>query len=346
MPKASPIITAFNAGELSPLLKGRVDLEKYYQGCEILENMTVYPHGGAVRRPGTYFCAEVKSSALPTRLIPFEFSTTQAYIIEVGHEYMRFYMNQGQITLSGTAYEISTPYQSGEIFQLKFVQSADTMYIVHPNHAPQKLTRTGHTAWSLTVVSFTANPFAAAGDYPAAVAFYEQRLSLAGTLNDPQKYWLSMSGDYEDMTAGAEDDDAIEYTIAADQVNAIKWMVPGRVLLTGTVGGEWRMWSGSASDPITPSNADAKRQTAHGSKDIQAMPMGNSVLFIQRAGRKIRELVYDYDVDGYVSADLSILAEHITAGGIETWAYQEEPIPMVVAKRADAKRHCFFPLHY
>ena len=56
------------------------DLEKYFFGCKTLENMVVHPHGSASRRPGTRYVSEIKDSSAVTRLIPFEFSTTQTYM--------------------------------------------------------------------------------------------------------------------------------------------------------------------------------------------------------------------------------------------------------------------------
>lgn len=91
------ITHSFNAGEFSPLLDGRSDLEKYFSACRLLENMIPLPYGPAERRPGTYFVAELKDNDKKARLIPFQYSTEQAYILEYGDEYIRFYMDRGQI---------------------------------------------------------------------------------------------------------------------------------------------------------------------------------------------------------------------------------------------------------
>ena len=141
-------ITNFTGGELSPRLDGRNDLSKYNSGCKTLENMIVYPHGSAARRPGSQFVSEVKDSSKKTRLISFEFSTIQTYILEFGDQYIRFYKDSGQILSGGSAYEISSPYLEAELFDIKFAQSADTMYICHPNHHPRKLTRS-YNKWSI-----------------------------------------------------------------------------------------------------------------------------------------------------------------------------------------------------
>jgi hypothetical protein len=122
--------------------------------------MIVHPHGGASRRPGTYFVAEIKDSEKAARLIPFIFSTSQAYIIEAGDEYMRFYMDGGQIeSAPDTPYEIATPYTEDQLTAIKHIQSYDTMYMVHPAVAQQKLTRTDHTTWLMAEIDFTDGPY-------------------------------------------------------------------------------------------------------------------------------------------------------------------------------------------
>ena len=154
MPKASPIQNQFNAGELSLQLKGRTDIDKYVSGCETLENFLPQVHGPVRKRPGSRFVKEVKDSSKTVRLLSFEYSTEQAYILEFGDLYVRFYKDGGNITSGGSPYEIVSPYSHTEVFQLQYAQSADVTYISHPNHPPYKLARTGHTAWTLTEVDF------------------------------------------------------------------------------------------------------------------------------------------------------------------------------------------------
>ena len=158
MARVAVELTNFTGGELSPRLDGRTDLSKYSSSCSTLENLVVYPHGSAARRPGSTFIAEVKTSSAKTRLIPFEFSTTQTYMLEFGNQYMRVYKDKGQVLDSGSAFEISTPYLTAELFDIKFAQSADVMYITHPSHPVKKLSRTGHTSWTLVSCSFTKGP--------------------------------------------------------------------------------------------------------------------------------------------------------------------------------------------
>jgi hypothetical protein len=102
--RASPIVAATNAGEMSPTLEGRVDLAKYAAGCKRLENFLSLIQGPAIRRGGTRFVAEVKASSdVHPWLVKFEFSASQCFHIEFGDEYCRFFTNHGQVVVTGVA---------------------------------------------------------------------------------------------------------------------------------------------------------------------------------------------------------------------------------------------------
>jgi hypothetical protein len=88
---------SFTAGVLSPALHARVDLAKYATGLKVGKNLFIHPHGGISNRPGTEFIREVKTSANKTRLIPFQFSDDQSYVLEFGDQYMRVYRNGGLV---------------------------------------------------------------------------------------------------------------------------------------------------------------------------------------------------------------------------------------------------------
>ena len=171
MAKAHLIQNTFNAGELSPLLDGRSDLSKYANGADTLENFIPMVQGGLQRRPGSVYVAEVKDSSKSTRLVEFEFSTSQAYIIEFGDLYCRFYKNNGRIETGEFSdefasefaqqdpVELTTTYAEADLFQLKFSQSADILYIAHPSYPPRKLSRTSDTSWSIETIAFEDGPF-------------------------------------------------------------------------------------------------------------------------------------------------------------------------------------------
>ena len=149
------IQSAFTAGELSPQLFGRVDLQKYTLGAARLRNMFVDIRGGASSRPGTQFLAEVHDSAYPVLLLPFSFSTIQTYMLEFGQNTMRAFTNGGLITnTDGTPYVLATPWAAADLPRLRYAQSADVMTLCHPSYPPYDLGRTGDTSWTLTKVVF------------------------------------------------------------------------------------------------------------------------------------------------------------------------------------------------
>lgn len=326
MPRAVPGIVAFNAGELSPLLYGRTDLTKYQAGCRQMENFLPTSQGAATRRPGLEYIAATKGNAV-ARLIPFEFSTTQAYIIEATATTFRFYMNGGQIESSpGVAYEVSHPYGLADLDTIQYAQSADTLYLAHPNYAPRKLTRSGHTSWTLTSISFTATPAEWTGsNYPGTVAFFDERLFWGGTPNQPQTIWASKVNDFENLTTGSAADDALKFTLVDDQMNAVRWMSAHKVLLLGTAGGEFSVQASNLNEALTPSNLTARRQTTVGAKSVQAVRVGTAAIYVQRAGRKLQEIAYSYESDSYVSPELTLLAGHVTRAGIRSMAWHQEP---------------------
>ncbi len=562
MSRVSQIKTNWTAGEISKDLFGRVDIAKYANGAETLENFIVQPHGGITRRPGTRFVKEVKTSSAKTRLIPFEFSTTQAYVIEFGNLYVRFYKDQGSIleatvaisaatranpcvvtanshgysngdeiyiaavvgmtqlngkyykvknkttntveltdvddanidssgytaySSAGTTarvYTVTTTYQTADLFDLQFAQSADVLYIGHPSYTSRKLTRTAHTSWTISDITFTDGPYqdenittttltpshtsgssrtitasattginggdgfqttdvgrlisvghqaaewatstayaladvkrnsgnvyecikagtsagsggpSGEGDeivdsgatwkflrdggiqwgyctvtartnttvvtvtvnatfggtsaeakwrlgawsdttgFPAAVAFYEQRLFWAGSSEQPQTLWGSKSGDYENHTPGTLDDDPVIYTLATDQVNAIRWLSPGKVMAIGTVGGEFIISGSTTADALTPTNVRVVREGTRGSASHTPIRIDNVVIFIQRQQRKIREFVYQFDSDSFQSPDLTILSNQVAKGGVTEIAYQQEPSTIIWGVKADGQ---------
>ena len=97
MARSAPAFSSFTAGEISPRLEGRTNINKYDEGLSDLTNMVVMPHGGVTRRPGTEYLGEVKSSSIKTRLIPFQFKTTDTYILEFGNGVMRVFRNGLQV---------------------------------------------------------------------------------------------------------------------------------------------------------------------------------------------------------------------------------------------------------
>ena len=493
MARVHPFQTNFTAGELTPKLAGQIDFKKYGNGVELMENMTVFPQGGASRRYGSRFVAEVKDSSKITRLIPFEFNIEQSYILEFGNNYIRFFKDNGQITETaktitaitkanpavvtsnshgysngdhvwiagivgmtrlngrrftvassstntfaltgenssnydayssgGTAskvYEVTTTYTEAMLYDLQFTQSADVMYIVQESLPPRKLSRTAHTTWTIADVAFSNGPYldanttattltpssASTGSrnitasavtgindgqgwlasdvgreismnsgkatitartnstvavatvtkaftnanaitdwqlgawsgttgYPRTVSFFEQRLVFGGSTYYPQTIWASQSGLYENFDAGdGSAADGFIYTIAANKVNVIRWLAPARDLIVGTAGGEFKVGK-PAGEPLQPDNVQITQQTTYGGYTTQPIQIGNSILFLQRQRKKIREFSYRFEDDAYLAPDMTLLAEHITGTGIVDVDYAQEPSSIYWAVRDD-----------
>lgn len=159
MPRTTWTQNSFDGGEWSPLTYGRSDLQRYKNALATCLNYISTAQGGLTRRPGTKYVANVKNSANAVRLVSFEFSITQAYVLEFGPSYVRFYTNDAQLLSGGSPYEVSTPYAAADLQDLSFVQSADVLYIAHKNYKPRKLQRSGPTSWALNTISFLDGPY-------------------------------------------------------------------------------------------------------------------------------------------------------------------------------------------
>lgn len=484
-----------SAGELAPDAYGRVDIARYPNAVKKLVNVIPRTLGGAQKRPGTEFIAETKNSAARSKLIPYIVGRDEAYMIEFGNLYARFYKPDGtQIQVSGSPYEIVTPYTTAMVSDLDYTQAEDAMYLFHGDVTPHRLKTSGEASWSCLPAPFTTTPFAEQGDYPAVTlmlssntigtgrtataasaywlpadvgrailcnagvavitaytsdvlvtveiksifdsasiasgewnldsspqakltpqdllsdkkvdavgeeinltleiagwrssdvgkfvringglvqiitftsstvvvgtiitvmtavvaapalswtlesalwnsrnghpwtgTMHDQRLVAAGTYGNPQTVFGSRIGEPLDFTIGVADDDAFNFPIDSTQTNQIAYVIGTRNLLVLTYGGEFAILSGTEK-PVTPTNVQVKPQSPHGSRRVRPVIVGKEVLFVQRAGKKLRSIGYKFEEDGYKSADLTTLSSHITGTGIACMAFQQEPDPVV-----------------
>lgn len=514
MARQSDDQNAFNSGELSPLLLGRQDLAKYKSGEYTCLNGVPLTQGAWTRRPGTAFLHQTKFQDKLSRLIPFQYSITQTYMLEFGEQYVRFYTNHGIVTQTpqnvtgvtkanpavltyagadtyanadrvvvtgmtggmtqlnnrefivanvnagantfelkntdgtnvdstgydtfsagGTVaeiYEVPTAFDDTDLAQIRVTQSADTLYVLHPDFPPATLVRTSALTWTYSDLQITEGPYDSTNTttttltpsafavgtgvtltassttginlntgfkvtdigrfirmqqgtvwgyavitgftdtthvtvtvlstltstaaktawrlgiwsdttgWPATGTFHEDRLWMGGAALYPQRIDGSKSGNYvsfepSSLAAGVvADDNAIAYTLNSDDVNAIRWMSSNeKALLVGTSRSEWAVRASTATAPLTPTDISAKPSTHYGSEDTEAVSAGRAVLFIQRAGRKIRELAYVFEIDGFRAPDLTILSQHITLPSVTAMAYQEQPQPVIWFVRSD-----------
>jgi hypothetical protein len=147
---------SFTGGEISPSLQFRTDLEKYYTSLAEAYNVFVHAHGGVSNVAGTKFVGEVYDSDYASRLVPFQYNTTQTYILEFSHNKMRVIKDGGLVLTTGDViYSVTSPYPSTALSLLKFVQSADVLYITHESYPVYRLTRADHDDWTFAAVSFT-----------------------------------------------------------------------------------------------------------------------------------------------------------------------------------------------
>lgn len=469
--------------------------------------MLVVSQGPVTKRPGTRFVALSKDKNLPIRIIPFEYSTDDSYVLELGNEYIRFCRNGGVIETSNidsTPYEISTVYETNDLFNIQYAQSDNQMYLVDGDHIPQKLSRSGHTEWTIEDCNFTTGPFLPAniedinvtpsgvtgsitliadanifytghvgsiwminqkrsdqvlketlstntyssstgsftgaysfttsgtwngtvtlerkpnnstiwipalssltstnfdnpaeseasgaiyrvkmegltsgscafvftiGDplnhgivkitdyvdanevdaevitpledtnstmqwregywssyrgWPKTVEFHQQRLVFGGSETFPQTIWFGKANpdDYENFTEGTLDTSA--FTIALSGQNPIQWLLSQDYFFIGTSGSVGKY--GEQGKAVTPTSPNYREQSRAGSANIKAVLAGDALLYVERGGTKVRELVYSLAMDKYLSPDLTILAEDITRSGIKNIAFQVRPDPML-----------------
>lgn len=150
----------FAGGELSPSLYSRVDIARYGTSLRTCRNMIVRPYGGVENRPGTRFVGEIKDSTEIGRLVPFQYSSEIAYVIVANDGVFEFIYRGAYLESSpGVRVQVAVPYTSAEIFDLKFTQSADVMYLTHANHAPRELRRTSATTFELSEFRPKNGPF-------------------------------------------------------------------------------------------------------------------------------------------------------------------------------------------
>lgn len=165
MPRSAPIGTAFNSGELSPRMAGRVDSAPYAAGCHKLEGFIPDIAGPAVKCAGLAYVAAVKDESKRTWLVRFDRDRDSVFMLEFGHLYVRFYKDYAPVLSGGSPYEVVTPYTEADLineagaFAIDYTQSGDILYLAHRSHAPRKLSHFADTNWTLTEYAPTGGPF-------------------------------------------------------------------------------------------------------------------------------------------------------------------------------------------
>lgn len=181
------------------------------------------------------------------------------------------------------------------------------------------------------------NPFDGAGKYPGCVTYFQQRQGFGGSANEPEKIFLSKTGDFHNFTIRSplQDDDAVTFTMAGRQVNEIRHIIEIGKIVVLTSGGEWTI-EGDADGVIKPTALNLHQQGFNGSSTLEPIVVGNTAMFVQARGSIVRDLRYQLASDGYAGQDLTIFAGHLFAGfTITDWAYQQMPGSVVWTVRSD-----------
>lgn len=494
MPRASPGITAFNAGELSPLLAGRSDLAKYPAGCETLDHFIPSVQGPARFRPGTRYVDECLDSDYRSWLSRFEFNYQQANILEFNNDKLGFFTNRGRLLSGVTPYTITTPYSDADLinpdgsWSLSQVQTGDVVYLAGGGQPPQKLSRLSASSWTIEQFDPDTGPFmdmneddaltvtisaisgsititAASGiftadhvgvlfrierrdsqdlspwipngrfnvgdycisdgktyldvdqtgsftkevkpthtrgkawdgpvlggsvqeweyvdsgygiaritgytsptvvtadvitdfrfpnqivgtgtrrwqfgawgshnEYPTQVTLWRDRLVFAGV----RDVWLSEAADYEnfapDSFGEVLTDSAVNVRIQSRDNNAIRWMESTNALLVGTAAAEFAITESTTSEPFGPANVKAVAKSHWGGAGVTPVKVGGAVFFVEKTLGRVREVLYDPESTPYTARDITLLAEHITAGGVVYLAHQKAPESILWAVRSD-----------
>ncbi len=168
--------------------------------------------------------------------------------------------------------------------------------------------------------------FTGLGDYPGVCAFFEQRLILGRSNNQPTTFWGSETGLYNSFGRHTPvlDSDSYEFTLASGEMDEIHWIVPLNDMLFGTSGSEWK--AGGGGSAITPSNINARVQSWYGCAPLEPVVTGRTVIFAGRSRRTVRAFSYSLEADGYAGRDLAAYAGHLFAGRtVVDMCHQREP---------------------
>ena len=377
--------TNFTSGELSADLYGRGDLSMYENGARKLQNVIIHPTGGVSRRKGLKKIGELLGKA---RLIPFEFNTEQIYLICLTDRKCKVYKNDEVIAT------FDTPWTESKIFELKYTQSADKLFIVHKDYTPRIITRGANESWSIEMFNFYKNedglyccPYynynyrtkvkalATSGNtsveadtgvfqsnhvgawlkfsdgcaqitgfvsatkvnveihknfsntnytdlweesalspargWPSNITFHQDRLVFGGSKSLPNHIWMSQSSDFYNFDIGTGlDNEAIDFALLSDQVNAIKAVVSSRNLVIFTSGAEWVVKGSN----LTPETASVLKQTNVGTYgDNAAVPVtaNGALIFVSASGKQVQQFLYNELEDSYQATDLSLLAGEV-----------------------------------
>lgn len=199
---------------------------------------------------------------------------------------------------------------------------------------------------TVPVETWRLGSWSATTGYPRIGTFHQQRLFVGYTTTQPQTFWASQSGDFQNFQPDSwvnasptvEANDALDYTLGAKKVSPIQWFSGTRRLVIGTETGQWVISSKGAA--VTPLDLVAEPHTSVRSAFVDPIEIDDVTLFLERDKRSVDDLGYSFQTDGFKAADLNLLADHAGLSGTEQIAYQSKPYSLVFARGADGTIPC------
>lgn len=256
--------------------------------------------------------------------------------------------NHGPVGTTGTLTSSGhSPFTANHVGSLWLVRDG-TAYAYLKITAFTSSTSVSYISQSEIASSFAAKPlftwrageFGLHRSFPRAITFHEQRIVMAGSINEPQKIWFSKSGEYENfdedfgaMTA----DDGFNRTIASSTNDSILWLFSDEVLFIGCSDSIWIAKPSNNSSGLTNTDIGLRRQVAFGSEWVDPIYADNTPFYLQRGKQKIRGLNYVASEGKYGTKDITIRSDHITGSGIKRFDYQQNPISTIWALREDGQ---------
>lgn len=241
-----------------------------------------------------------------------------------------FYQKQVSISIPmGSDVKITA---SADVFNEKYVGTRlrafsseyDIVRYISPREVYVHLTKASG-AYGATK-DWEEQAFSETRGWPSTVTFHQDRLVIGGSKSLPNRLWFSKSSDLFNFDLGKGlDDNAIEFAILSDQVNAIKAVVSSRHLLVFTTGAEWMV----SGDPLTPTSIQLRRQTNVGSyapHNIYPQQIDGATVFVSQSGSQLREFLYTDVEQAYQAKDLTLMSNDIIKKPIDCTFHQDDCI--------------------
>lgn len=334
------IVSHFSAGIVDREWGGRVDIDRYTNGCWDIVNGHVLPSGAITRRLGTRYLANTKGNNKP-KLIPWKIDATSGNVVEITDGYMRFYKHGGQILDTGSPVEIATPIDEADgLNNIRYVQTYDGIRFVNGAIEPQFLDRTDETTWAIQGISSNAgysytSPPTNFPDltsvFPGLIAYHGERIWYARTSSrTDQAYVSAANGDYDEF----DESDPIVSTDAFTQNynsrgnTVIQWFGTQDALMYADQNSVFLI--ADRNTLIDPSlDAFAVQipipQSEVGAAFVDPIRIEDSLVFVDSSGKRLRRVYFLDNQQKYMADDITISSGEIFTGDIVELHYQKVP---------------------